>query len=81
MEKILHEMFSPDDKKIAISHFLLLDDLKKQDYWRVKNRKNLKKILQLLVEKLESKPNCNHRLQKRQPKVTSTTGCKNSNQW
>ena len=40
VENILHEMFSPDDKKIAISHFLLLDAVKKQDYWRVKNRKN-----------------------------------------
>ena len=40
VEKILHEMFSPDDKKIAISHFLLLDAVKKQDDWRVKNWKN-----------------------------------------
>ena len=44
-ENIWHEMFSPDDKKIAISNFLLLDAVKKQDYWHVKNRKNLKKII------------------------------------
>ena len=42
----------------------------------------LKKItLQLLVEILVSKPYCNHQLQKGQLKVTSTTGCKNGNQW
>ena len=68
VENILHEIFSPDDKKIAISHFPLLDVVQEQDYWHIKNQEKSRKC------------NCNYWLKFWNLNHTATIGCKKDDQ-